>query len=90
MYDITTLAGLNPEILSATSKTFHRHIVMSTPSSKSEDTSNTNDSSDTEYDRKPVQLFGRTCENWDDVYGIIQEYQPTLIEKFLYLFRMHV
>ena len=74
-------------------------VLMSEPSTKSLSTqneSNYDDSSDSgddmESSREPIQLFGSKCENWDDVYAVLNEQseQPELLEKFLVLYRIHV
>ena len=45
---------------------------------------------DTDADREPIQLFNLKCDNWNDVYAVIQSEQPELLEKFLFLYRRHV
>lgn len=65
----------------------------STTSLSAQDESSVYDSEDDmESNRRPIHLFGRKCENWDDVHAVLVERseQPELLDKFLFLYRIHV
>ena len=60
------------------------------PESSSNHSSFDDSGDNTDFDREPIQLFGYECTNWDDVHALLQSEHPDLLEKFLFIYRMHV